>query len=114
MLIIRVNEKRRKIGVMLFLILALIILDVLLIETKVVNNTASLDKRVNEYNKSKDVINNSFNSSVLWLHKTEGEIYFSPALVNIDGDGKLEAVVGTQDWNVYAFDFPSAGVHAYW
>ena len=113
MLIIRVNEKRRKIGVMPFLILALIILNVLLIETKVVNNTASLDKRVNEYNKSKDVINNLF-SSVLWLHKTEGEIYSSPALVNIDGNGKLEAVVGTRDWNVYAFDFPSAGVHAYW
>ena len=52
---------------------------------------------------------------LLWsYYETEDFIVSSPALGDLDDDGKLEVVIGSGDHRIYAFDFPSAGAHAYW
>ncbi len=43
--------------------------------------------------------------SELWSYTTgEGGVYSSPALGDVDGDGKLEAIVGSYDKNLYALN----------
>jgi WD40 repeat protein len=39
-----------------------------------------------------------------WDYKTDGEIISSPAVADLDGDGNLEIVVGSEDRNLYIFD----------
>ncbi|MHA1828652.1 MAG: FG-GAP-like repeat-containing protein, partial [Candidatus Heimdallarchaeaceae archaeon] len=62
---------------------------------------------------------NGEDGTLLYLYDAGAEypipgVLSSPALGDIDRDGKLEVVVGSEDDNVYAFNFPSAGIHVYW
>ncbi|MHA1684838.1 MAG: FG-GAP-like repeat-containing protein, partial [Candidatus Heimdallarchaeaceae archaeon] len=62
---------------------------------------------------------NGEDGTLLYLYDAGAEypipaVFSSPALGDIDRDGKLEVVVGSYDDNVYAFNFPSAGIHVYW
>jgi outer membrane protein assembly factor BamB len=41
---------------------------------------------------------------LLWSYTTNGQIFSSPALGDIDGNGDTEVVIGSDDMNVYAFN----------
>ncbi|RKY26356.1 MAG: hypothetical protein DRP61_06015, partial [Candidatus Omnitrophota bacterium] len=41
---------------------------------------------------------------VLWTYTTENSVHSSPALSDLNGDGKIDVVVGSLDYNVYAMD----------
>ncbi len=51
---------------------------------------------------------------VLWKYTAQWFVDSSPSLGDIDGDGKIEVVIGSWDGNIYALDVPSAGSRVYW
>jgi hypothetical protein len=48
-----------------------------------------------------------------WPVPTGGRVFSSPALADLDGDGKLEVIVGSQDGQVYAFRFDGRPVRGW-
>ncbi|MGQ4891474.1 MAG: FG-GAP-like repeat-containing protein [Candidatus Njordarchaeia archaeon] len=41
---------------------------------------------------------------ISWVFKTNGSVFSTPALSDVDGDGSLEVVVGSDDGNLYALN----------
>ena len=48
-----------------------------------------------------------------WPVPTGGRVFSSPALADLDGDGKLEVLVGCQDGKLYAFTFDGRPVRGW-
>jgi hypothetical protein len=43
-----------------------------------------------------------YNGSILWSYSTGSSVFSSPSLGDIDNDRKLEVVVGSWDYKIYA------------
>ncbi len=46
----------------------------------------------------------SADGEVVWSHATGGEVWASPTLADVDGDGRIEALIGSYDGLLYCFD----------
>ncbi len=49
--------------------------------------------------------NGMIGSSEVAKYKTEGSVYSSPAIGDVDADGDLEVIIGSNDGGVYSFDY---------
>ena len=55
---------------------------------------------------------NGEDGSLVWSYETGGPVESSPALGDVDGDGRLEVVIGSTDYNVYCF--AGEGFRVFW
>ena len=72
-----------------------------------INNDGKLEIVIASQSGEIFLLDNSNNLSVIWSHKTAGEIAGSPAIADINDDGFMEIIYGSQ--NGYEFIFDQSG-----